>query len=149
MELIKYEPKYLEQLLRLFDETIHAVNRSDYTDNQLNAWADGSYNRAEWNSRLLSSYTVIAVCGEKVCGFGSAKGGNEIDLLYVHKDFQRKGVATLICNDLEQHCKIPITVWASITAKGFFLKRGYVTEKENIAVRHGVELKNYKMKKLS
>ena len=44
---------------------------------------------------------------------------------YVHKDHQRKGVATAICDALEQNAKAEkFTTHASITAKPFFEKRG-------------------------
>ena len=51
----------------------------------------------------------------------------------MHKDFQNQGVATAICDELEQHAKKfglqKISVHASITAKPFFEGRGYVLEK--------------------
>ncbi|XLP62824.1 GNAT family N-acetyltransferase [Gallibacterium anatis] len=43
-----------------------------------------------------------------------------LDRLFVHKDHQRKGIASAICYKLEQSIKnMKITTAASITAKAF------------------------------
>ena len=47
-----------------------------------------------------------------------------LDRLYVHKDYQRRGIASAICDALEASMPgKPITTHASITAKPFFLQR--------------------------
>ena len=38
-------------------------------------------------------------------------------MLYVHFKYQNKGVATLICNELDKHAKGKITIDASLSAK--------------------------------
>ena len=49
-----------------------------------------------------------------------------LDRLYVHKDYQGKGIATLILNELEKHAILQglslIKTHASITAKPFLKK---------------------------
>ena len=67
-------------------------------------------------------------------------------MLYVHKDFQRLGIAAKLCDELEKGFE-DITVYASITAKSFFEKRGYVVLKAQEVERRGVKLKNFVMKK--
>ena len=66
---------------------------------------------------------------------------------FVHADYQRKGIATAICNQLEQIVKADITTHASITAKPFFEKRGYKVIKEQQVERQGIFLINYVMVK--
>ena len=69
-------------------------------------------------------------------------------MLYVHKDFQRKNVASQICNELENIFPVSkITVHASITAKPFFEKRGYKIIREQFVEREEIFLKNYIMEK--
>nr|WP_330420547.1 GNAT family N-acetyltransferase [Roseburia sp. AM59-24XD] len=65
--------------------------------------------------------------------------------MFVHKDNQRKGIATAICNQLEQFVEGNITTHASITARPFFEKRGYKVVMEQQAERRGVFLTNYVM----
>lgn len=148
MTIRKYIPSDITQVMRIFHETIHEVNKKDYTKDQLDAWADGSYDTDKWNDRLLKSFAVVVQENDELLGFGSTADG-EIDLLYVHKDFQSVGIGGKICDVLEKYIdENVITVWASITAKPFFERRGYAVVKENNAVRNGVELKNYKMQKV-
>ena len=74
-----------------------------------------------------------------------------LDRLYVHRDYQRKGVASSLLRELSQKVKTDeITTYASITARPFFEKMGYRVVRENIVERKGVSLINYFMvKKLS
>lgn len=80
----------------------------------------------------------------------AARSG-ELDMLYVHKDRQRQGVATRIADELEHlaHRRgwCTIRTFASKTARPFFARRGYRVLRSNIAVRRGVELENYVMEK--
>ena len=72
-----------------------------------------------------------------------------LDRLYVHKDYQKKGIASALCDRLEENCAAAyFTTHASITARPFFEKRGYRVMKEQQVVRKGVKLTNYVMKKI-
>ena len=67
---------------------------------------------------------------------------------YVHKDYQHQGIATAICDKLEREvCAGKIVVHASITAKQFFISRGYKVIKEQQVVKKGISLTNYVMEK--
>ncbi len=142
--------KYLKEdcghLAELFFKTVHAVNVKDYTEEELNAWADGKVNLEEWNRSFLEHYTVVAEKDGKVAGFGDIDKTGYLDRLYVHKDYQRQKIATAICDELEKAVDADkIVTHASITAKPFFIKRGYTVIKEQQVVRHGVSLTNYVM----
>ena len=67
--------------------------------------------------------------------------------LYVHADHQNQGVATAICDALEQTAPGNITTHASITARPFFEKRGYKVIKEQLVERQGIFLTNFVMEK--
>ena len=84
----------------------------------------------------------------KIVGFGDMDETGYLDRLYVHKDYQRRGVATAICDALEQRTKAAeFTTHASITARPFFEKRGYTVAREQQVERRGVWLTNFVMKK--
>lgn len=70
-----------------------------------------------------------------------------LDRLYVHKDYQHHGIASSICDRLEEKAPAVITTHASITAKPFFEKRGYVVLKKQQVERQGILLTNFVMKK--
>lgn len=146
MNIRQYKSSDLEQIARLFYETVHAINIKDYTEQQVNVWATGNINLEEWNSSFLRHLTYVVVENDMIIGFGDIDETGYLDRLYVHKDFQGRGVATAICNRLENEVKTNfITVHASITAKPFFEKRGYRTIRLQEVERQGVVLRNYKM----
>lgn len=75
-----------------------------------------------------------------------------LDKLFVHKDYQGQGIATMIANELERYAqenniKI-IIVEASITAKPFLKKRDYYTVKQQEVERRGQLLTNFVMRKI-
>lgn len=83
-----------------------------------------------------------------IIGLGDIDETGYLDRIYVHKDFQGQGVATAICNRLENEIGAKcITVHASITAKPFFEKRGYHTIKSQEVEKQGIFLTNYIMAK--
>lgn len=146
MIIRKYKSSDCKELIELFYNTVHTINAKDYTEEQLIVWT-GNMNLQEWDKSLQEHYTVIAVENEKIIGFGDIDRTGYLDRLYVHKDFQRKGIATAICNKLEQSINNSITTHASITAKPFFEKRGYRVLREQQVVRKGILLTNYVMEK--
>ena len=85
--------------------------------------------------------------GDGPCGFGDIDGSGYLDRLYVHRRHQGKGVATALCDRLEQVCAGVISTHASITAKPFFEKRGYRVIREQQVERQGVALTNFVMEK--
>ncbi len=71
-----------------------------------------------------------------------------LDRLYVHKDCQGRGIASALCDALE--ASVPAeayTTHASITARPFFLRRGYRVVREQRVERGGVLLTNFVMEK--
>lgn len=144
----KYLPSDCEETAELFYQTVHTVNAGDYTKEQLDAWASGRIDPAEWNQSFLEHITVVAVEQGRIVGFGDMDSSGYLDRLYVHKDFQSQGIASAICDELEQAVDVEeIVTHASITAKGFFERRGYRVVKEQRVVRSGVYLTNYRMVK--
>lgn len=148
MILRRYAPSDCEDLAKLFYNTAHTINAKDYTKEQLNVWATGKIDLEEWNKSFLAHYSVVALENNLIVGFGDIDKSGFLDRLYVHKDYQRQGVATAICDKLEQSVKgNTIITHASITAKPFFEKRGYFVVKPQQISRNGIELTNYVMEK--
>ena len=88
-------------LAELFYETVHTVCAWDYAPEQLDAWAPGQVDLAAWDTSFLAHRTLAAVEGETIVGFADMDGSGYLDRLYVHRDFQRRGVATTLCDTLE------------------------------------------------
>ncbi|WP_346920229.1 GNAT family N-acetyltransferase [Clostridium sp. UBA7339] len=148
MLIRRYEPSDCKDLVELFYNTVHSINAKDYTEEQLNVWATGAVDLEKWNKSLLDNFTVIAIENNIIVGFGDIDKSGYLDRLYVHKDYQNKGIATAICDVLEKAFDVDkISTQASITAKYFFEKRGYKVVKEQKVERKGVLLTNYVMER--
>ncbi len=146
-----YREEDFPSLAELFYNTVHNISRDDYTSEQLDAWADGNIDRERWNSSFLKNHTLIAECDGKIVGFADMESGGYLDRLYVSHLHQRRGIATALVTALERQATANgVTAFethASITARPFFERFGYVVVKENTVVRHGVSMTNFLMRK--
>ena len=147
VDIRQYRQSDCKELIELFYNTVHTVNAKDYTKEQLNAWATGQVDLERWNLSLQEHYSIVAVDNNVIVGFGDIDKTGYLDRLFVHADYQGKGIATAICNQLEQFVEGNITTHASITARLFFETRGYKVIKEQQVERQGVFLTNYMMVK--
>lgn len=135
-----YQPSDCKEITELFYNTVHTVNAKDYTKEQLDVWAIGQVDLEKWNQSLQEHYSIVAIENEVIVGFGDIDKTGYLDRLFVHADYQGKGIATGICNQLEQTIQGNITTHSSITAKPFFEKRGYRVIKEQQVERQGIFL---------
>ena len=148
MYIREYNTSDCKYLAELFYQTVHNVNTKDYTKEQIDVWATGSVDLSEWNKSFLEHLTMVAIKNEIIVGFGDIDKTGYLDRLYVHKDYQRQGIASAICDELEQSVNgNRIITHASITAKPFFEQRGYRTIREQQVIRKGIYLTNYVMEK--
>ena len=151
MFIRKYRPDDCPLLAQLFYNTVHTINAKDYTKKQLDAWATGNVNLDEWNRSFLAHTTLVAVWDGVIAGFADMDKSGYLDRLYVHKDYQGIGIATALLKELERRAidenVVYFETYASITARPFFEKLGYTVQAENIAVREGVPLMNFRMTK--
>lgn len=141
----------LEEIQKLFVDTISAVCKDDYSPKQIDVWTSSVHNKPRWIAKMNSHYFLIAGIDNKIVGCASLEGNNYLDLLYVHKDHQRQGIADELYTEIEKEAiersaKILISD-VSITAKAFFEKKGFIAVEKQINIINGVEIINYKMTK--
>lgn len=155
--LRRFEERDLEEAHRLFAGTVHTVCRMEYTREQAEAWAPEEWDRAAWRDSLSRHFTLVAEDGAgRIVGFADLDGPY-LDRLYVHRDFQGQGAATALASALEgqaQRAGEPLLyTHASLSARGFFEKRGYRAVKAQTVYRphpstgRGVALQNFVMEK--
>ena len=146
MLIREYISSDCERLAELFFQTVHTVNSKDYTKEQLNVWATSNVELSVWNNSFLEHYTLVALENNVIVGFGDINNTGYLDRLFVHKDYQSQGIANALCDRLEAGFD-RVTTHASITAKQFFMNRGYRLIKEQQVIRNGISLANYVMEK--
>ena len=141
----------LPVILKLFADTVRHTCKSDYNEAQLDVWTSSAKNHDRWLARITGQYFLVAESSAEIVGFASLESSSYIDVLYVHKDYQRQGVASRLLNALileakRQHAT-EIFSYVSITARLFFENKGFAVIRENIVVLDGIELINYRMSK--
>ena len=147
MEIRRYQQADCQAVAELFYKTVHTVNASDYTKAQLAVWATDEPDLKQWDQSLQSHFSVVALENDTLIGFGDIDQTGYLDRLFTHADYQRRGVATAICHQLEQAVAGRIVTHASITARPFFESRGYQVVREQQVARQGVLLTNFVMEK--
>ena len=150
MKIRTYRQSDCEEILKLFYHTVHTVNAKDYTLEQRNVWATGREDPELWNRSFLEHDTLVAVEDGIIVGFGDMDRTGYLDRLYVHAEYQGRGIGTALCDQLEQTVQgkvTTITTHASITARPFFERRGYRVDRAQKVERQGIALTNYVMRK--
>lgn len=145
MIIREYQSTDCKELAELFYNTVHTVNAKDYTKEQLDVWATGQVDLTKWNQSFQEHFSIVAVDVDIIVGFGDVDKAGYLDRLFVHSDYQGKGIATAMCNQLESAVQGNIVTHVSITARPFFEKRGYKVIKEQQVERQGIFLTNFVM----
>lgn len=140
-----------EATLRLFRDTVQAVNSRDYTAEQVAAWASESITLQDWRRRLEDCEAWVAEQGSATAGFISLTATGHIDQLFVGKNRQGQGIASFLLTELEAAARqkgLPeLSTDASITARPFFEARGFRTQVEQEVDLRGQSFRNYRMAK--
>ncbi|MDG4653508.1 GNAT family N-acetyltransferase [Chryseobacterium arthrosphaerae] len=139
----------LPAMQQLFADTIQVICKNDYNDLQRNAWSAGTDNEERWMNVIKGQYVLIAEAENQIVGFSTLDQGTYIDLLFVHKDHQHQGIASLLYAKMEEealrHGQKQLTTDVSKTARPFFEKSGFRILKEQTVNVKGIDLINYKM----
>jgi putative acetyltransferase len=135
--------------LEVFRRAVRGTADRDYSPEQLAAWAPEDVDLAGWAARRASATTFVAVEGDRVIGFADVVGEGHVDMTFVDPEFGRRGVATALLETVAAAARDRgsrrMTVHASITARPFFERRGFVVDAEQQVVRDGVVLTNFAM----
>ena len=102
MTIRTYKPDDCQEMAELFYQTVHTVNAADYSPEQLDVWATGKVDLESWNRSFLEHLTLVATDNGKITGFRDMDETGYLDRLYVHKDYQHHGIASSICDRLEE-----------------------------------------------
>lgn len=133
-----------------FAATRESVAR-DYHPELIERWAPHDPDMIHWADRLAQKNPFVAIVEEEIVGMAEIEPHGFIDYFYVHPKWQAKGIGKALLVALESEAtNLGVSViWAdvSITAKAFFLSRGFrVTEaKSNILLGHPAP--NFRMQK--
>lgn len=151
MQIRLFKLQDVEQIAQLFHDTVREINIRDYSSSQVGAWAPDDINFRDWARVCSERFTYVAEDEGVIAGFGELEFNGHIDCFYCHKNYQRMGVGSKIYAAIEAKAyELAINrlyVEASITAKRFFLNKGFYIITEQQVERRGETLINYAMEK--
>ncbi len=141
-----------ETLRRLFFETIREVNRKDYTEEQVRAWAPENYDTRRWSARIRSLNPFICEIDGEIAGYADLQPSGYIDHFFVNRRFQRQGVGSTMLDRIEQEARATglkmLSAHVSITARPFFEHFGFeVVERQRVMI-NGVALDRFHMTRI-
>lgn len=149
MKIEKYHMQYAKVLAQLFTNTIHKINIKDYLQEEIESWAPTTINYHKWNNRFEKTKPYIVKKHNKIVGFFEFENNGHIDCFYVHHNYQREGIGTVMMSKIIEIAKEQkldkIFAEVSITAKPFFEQNFFVTQNKNIVKKDDIELVNYIM----
>ena len=150
LQIRLYYPGDLDRLVALFTATVRSVNSRDYTPEQVAAWAPIPPDLERWRTRLAALRVWVAEMDGELVGFCALGGEDYVDFLYIDHRFQRRGIAQALL----RHAEAQDTgrgrrfhTQASITARPFFERMGYVVRAAQEVDVRGVKLCNFIMEK--
>lgn len=149
MEIRKAVDADLPQIKTVFRSAVLYGCSKDYDERQLKAWVEKA-DDARWSELWQSDLVFwVAIIKGRIVGFASVSPSGYIHSLFVDADCQRKGVASALMEvvfQYAQECQIQrLTSDVSITARPFFLHRGFVVDQQQEVEVGGVMLTNYQM----
>ncbi len=145
-------PEDIPVLKTLFTDTVLHTNRKDYTQEEVEDWAACADKPGHWKELIATHHFTLA---EKspghTVGFAAIRPDGYLNSMFVHHDFQRQGIASLLLEDMEKYARLQgvsyITSEVSLTARPFFESKGYtIVEKQQRKAMLRL-LTNFKMKK--
>lgn len=149
LSISTYVPENLDTVIEIFQQAIRQIANKDYDEQQIAAWS--TVDRGRWSERRLNRPTWIAWIDGKAAGFSDLEENGHLDMMFVHPDFQNRGVATALLSKVEEAAAernlTRIFTEASITARPFFEKKGFREIAGQLVEIRGAKLKNYRMEK--
>lgn len=148
-----YQESDAEALHALFYHTVHNVNRRDYTDAQLAAWAPDAVDMLFWRQRMRGIQPYVAVYQNLQVGYADIQTDGYIDHFFCHWQYQGQGVGKALMQHLfavGTELQVPrFYAHVSKTALPFFQRMGFETVHEQQVTLRGQLLTNYLMERLA
>ncbi len=95
----RYQSADAAATARVFREAVRRTAAAYYDDQQIAAWLGRVIDVCRWNTHRLTAHTVVAEAQGEVVGFSDLTDDGELDMLYVHPDHGRHGIARALVEE--------------------------------------------------
>lgn len=151
MNLRLFQPTDAEALADVYRDSVRTIGSQVYSQKQIDAWVRSPEDIKEFRARLSVGVTVLAEEKGEVIAFGQFSPPDHLSLLYCSGRWSRRGVGSLVYDELERHAitmgAVEIKLEASRISRPFFEKKGYHVVEAETSVFLGVEFERFRMKK--
>lgn len=96
----RYEPQDAAATREVFFAAVRHTALSHYTLAQVQAWAPAEVDLDRWSFRRATPRTVVAVDAGDIVGFADLTDAGVMDMLFVHPNHARRGIATALVADV-------------------------------------------------
>ena len=147
----EYKASDLEAVIALFGRSVREIAARDYSSAQISAWAPQVPDWPGWSKRLSEGATFVCQRKGQIAGFARVEDNGYLDLLYVHPEFQRQGIARSLLEGVlawaKSHGISRLTSDVSVTARPFFEQIGFLVVEPHVVELRGVSFHNFRMKR--
>jgi len=142
-------------ILEAHYSAVHETASKDYDADILDEWST-VVSEERISNYLLNSFpneiTIVAVVYDKIAGFGSLAGNDELRAVYVASNSGGKSIGSALLQRLEEIAKdkgfTELKMDSSVTAEKFYAKHGYeITGRGIHKLRSGREMACVHMRK--
>ncbi|WP_299807333.1 GNAT family N-acetyltransferase [uncultured Shewanella sp.] len=162
LKLIPYQKCYAAEVSILAHIAIRGISDEIYCEEERSAWSFAPRSAYHWHKRLSKSQTWLVVDEKRLasgkafcCGFVNLETQFEsrgyIDSLYVHPDYQGRGIARQLYAALEQwarqHKFDELSVDASKVSRPLFESVGFKIRHRSYQEKRAVVIMGYYMLK--
>jgi len=145
----KYKAGDEQHIARIYHDAIYQLAAKDYTQQQLDAWANPPVNHERSKQRCEAKQPFVNEREGRVAGFMELDPDGHIDCVYVDPAYSRMGVMSEIMEEVKKTARqmnLPkLFAEVSKTARPFFEYHGFVWIRDNIVNIRGVDIENYIM----
>lgn len=148
----QYAEKDGPMLRKLFYNTIRNVCIADYSQQQVEAWANDDVDLQKWCDKLKGNKPFVALLDDEIVGYGDVQDDGYIDHFFCHHMHQGKGIGKSLMQHIflsgKQKSVSRFYSHVSKTARPFFEHNGFVMVTEQRVEIRGQYLTNYVMEKV-
>ncbi len=147
-----YQVSDAKALWEIFFHTVRNINVRDYTQEQVEAWAQSSFDFALWQKRMDGLQPFVAELDGQVVGYTDLQPSGLVDHFFCHHEYQGQGVGRALMEHVFAVGRVRgVSRYfseVSITARPFYERMGFKVVNEQQVDMRGVTLTNYVMEKV-
>lgn len=146
-----YHPQNLPAVAAVYRDAVLSIGPQQYTPEQVKVWASFANDTDALARHLADGLTLVAIVHKQLVAFGQLHPADHLSLLYTSKRHARKGIATAIYQQLEDHARTSnvshVDTQASRISRPFFETKGYELVETETVMRENISFERFKMRK--